>query len=78
MAILARAVHAVSHADDATGVKLQRQGFARALAAQRFLRAACRADVAYSDAVHESGLNQKPAHLVISTTYGCRTASQRP
>lgn len=78
MAILARAVHAVSHADNATGVKLQRQDFVKALAVQGILRDACRADVSYSDAVHESGLNRKPARLVISATYGCRTASQRP
>ena len=78
MAILARAVHAVSHADDATGVKPQRQDFVKALAVQGILRAACCADVSYSDAVRKSGLNRKPAHLLISTTYGCRTASQRP
>lgn len=78
MAILARTMHAVSHADDATDVKPQRQDLVKALATHRFLRAAYRADVSYSDAVHESGLNRKPARLVISTTYGCRTASQRP
>jgi hypothetical protein len=78
MAILARAMHAVSHADDATGVKLQCQDFVKTLAVHGILRAANLVDVSYSAAVQESGLNRKPARLVISATYGCRTASQSP